>query len=163
MSFLEKYTAALEATLPGLVDGSIAIGTAELESDSTRGLACFRQRGGPGILYPSGTVAAERPRSRRCTACGRRRAGSVAGGGHHHAQLLRRRPGSVRGQLRGLRVDDPRRHRQRSLADVFGPPRARDCPGQGFLFTDHAGRQARQQLGSQRVKKTRAACHAPWT
>ncbi|HEX3614175.1 MAG TPA: hypothetical protein VHU88_21000 [Sporichthyaceae bacterium] len=52
MSFLDKYLASLDDKIPGLADDLTKIGLDELESDSSRGLASYRARGGPGLLVP---------------------------------------------------------------------------------------------------------------
>lgn len=52
MSFLNKYLTSLDDKVPGLADDLTKIGLDELESDSSRGLASFRARGGPGLLVP---------------------------------------------------------------------------------------------------------------
>lgn len=52
MNFTEQYLSTLDAKLPGLAEDLAKIGPEELESDSTRGLASFRARGGPGLLVP---------------------------------------------------------------------------------------------------------------
>lgn len=52
MNFTQQYLSTLDAKLPGLAEDLAKIGPEELESDSTRGLASFRARGGPGLLVP---------------------------------------------------------------------------------------------------------------
>jgi alkylation response protein AidB-like acyl-CoA dehydrogenase len=53
MSLLDASAEVLEDKLPGLAEDLAKIGLDELESDSGRGVASFKARGGPGLLVPS--------------------------------------------------------------------------------------------------------------
>lgn len=68
MSLLDTSAEVLEEKLPGLAEDLAKIGFDELESDSARGVACFKARGGPGLLVPSrhGGVGATAPEAVHC-------------------------------------------------------------------------------------------------